>query len=114
MKMKQKQQIAALRGRGDSYKKIGLIEDCGLAQSVLCDTLGIDVELAEMNRELEMVSELSRKAIYENARTAMSQSEWSERNNSYLERHKQASRRLEELEARKRDRLRRSRVVAKD
>ena len=114
MKMKQKPQIAALRGRGDSYKKIGLIEDCGLAQSVLCDTLGIDVELAEMNRELEMVSELSRKAIYENARTAMSQSEWSERNNSYLERHRQASHRLEELEAQKRDRLRRSRVVAKD
>ena len=83
----------------------GLIEDCRLAQSVLCDTSGIDAELAGVRSELEVVSELSRKAIYENARTAMSQSEWSERNNSYLERHKQASQRLEELEVRKRERL---------
>ena len=83
----------------------GLIEDCRMAQSVLCDTSGIDAELAEVRSEIEVVSELSRKAIYENARTAMSQSEWSERNNSYLERHKQASQRLEELEAQKRERL---------
>lgn len=82
----------------------GLIEDCRMTQSVLCDTSEIDVELAEVRSELEVVSELSRKAIYENARTAMS-GEWSERNNSYLERHKQASQRQEELEVRKRERL---------
>ena len=89
----------------------GLIEDCRMAQTVLCDTLEIDAELAEVRSEIEVVSELSRKAIYENARTAMSQSEWSERNNSYLERHKQASQRLEELEAQKRERFGRGKVL---
>ena len=88
-----------------------LIEDCRMAQAVLCDTSEIDVELAEVRSELEVVSELSRKAIYENARTAMSQSEWSERNNSYLERHKQASHRLEELEVRKRERLGKAKIL---
>lgn len=83
----------------------GLIEDCRLAQTVLCDTSEIDAELAELRSELEVVSELSRKAIYENARTAMSQSEWSERNSNYLERHRQASQRAEELETQKRERL---------
>ena len=83
----------------------GLIEDCRMAQTILCDTSEIDAELVKVRNELEAVSELSRKAIYENARTAMSQSEWSERNNSYLERHKQVSHRLEELEVRKRERL---------
>ncbi len=89
----------------------GLIEDSRLAQRVLCDTSEIDVELAEVRNELEVVSELSRKAIYENARTAMSQNEWSERNNSYLERHRQASQRLEELEAQKRERLGKDKIL---
>ncbi len=89
----------------------GLIEDCRLAQSVLCDTSGIDVQLAEVRSELEVVAELSRKAIYENARTAMSQNEWSERNNSYLERHRQALKRLEELEVQKRKRLGKGKIL---
>ena len=89
----------------------GMIEDCRLAQSVLCDTSGIDAELAEVRSEIEVVSDLSRKAIYECARTAISQSEWSERNNSYLERHKQASHRLEELEAQKRERLGKGKIL---
>ena len=86
-------------------------DDCRLAQDVLCHTSDIDAELAEVRSELEVVSELSRKAIYENVRTAMSQSEWSERNNSYLERHRQASHQLEELEAQKCERLGRGKVL---
>ena len=61
--------------------------------------------------ELEVVTELSRKAIYENARTALSQREWSERNNGYLERHRQASQRAEELEAQKRERLGKGKIL---
>ena len=54
----------------------GLIEDCRLAQSVLCDTTAIDAELVELHRELEIVTALSRKAVLENARTAVNQTEW--------------------------------------
>ena len=64
----------------------------------LCDCSEIDAELDELMREIEVVTELFKKAIYENARVAVSQDEWSERNNSYLERHRKATDRVAELE----------------
>jgi len=89
----------------------GLIEDCRLAQSVLCDTTAIDAELAELRSEIEVVTELSRKAIYENARTAVNQTEWAERNNAYLDRHRKASERVDELETVKRERLGKAKII---
>ena len=52
-----------------------------------------------------MVTELSRKAIYDNARTAQSQSDFNERNDCYIERHRKATERIDELEALKRERF---------
>ncbi|MDR1692094.1 MAG: recombinase family protein [Oscillospiraceae bacterium] len=89
----------------------GLIEDCRLAQSVLCDATAIDAELAELHSEIDVVTELSRKAIYENARTAVNQTEWTKRNNAYLERHRKASERMDELEAAKRERLGKAKII---
>lgn len=88
-----------------------LIEDCRLAQTVLCDTTAIDAELAELRSEIEVVTELSRKAIYENAHIAVNQSEWTERNNSYLDRHRRATGRVDELESAKRERLGKSKIL---
>jgi hypothetical protein len=51
-----------------------------------------------------VVTELSKKAIYENARVPVSQDEWNERNNSYLERHRKATEQIAELETLKRER----------
>jgi hypothetical protein len=59
--------------------RAGLIEDCRLAQSVLCDTMALDAELADWQKELAVVSELYRKTISENARTTVNQAEWKER-----------------------------------
>ncbi len=83
----------------------GLIEDCRLAQTAISDTIAIEAELAELLREIEVVTELSRKAIYENARTAQSQNAFNERNDGYLERHRKATERIDELETAKRERL---------
>ena len=58
-----------------------------------------------------MVTELSKKAIYENARIPASQDEWSERNNSYLKRHRKATERVAELERLKRERQNKSLVL---
>ena len=88
-----------------------LIEDCRLVQSVLCDTTAIDSELVELHRELEVVTALSRTAVLENARTAVNQIEWSERNNAYLERHHRASEREDELEAAKRERFGKAKLI---
>lgn len=89
----------------------GLSEDCRLAQKVLCDTTAIDTELAESLREIEVVIELSRKAIYENARTAVNQTEWAERNDAYLDRHRRASEQVDELETAERERLGKSKII---
>ena len=89
----------------------GLIEDCRLVQGVICDTTAIDAELVELHSELEVVTALSRNAVLENARTAVNQTEWSERNNAYLERHHRASKRVDELEATKRERLGKTKLI---
>ena len=83
----------------------GLITDCRLAQSAISDTSAIETELAELLREIEVITELSRKAIYENARNAQNQSDFKERNDGYLERHRKATERIAELEAEKRERI---------
>ncbi|MFA5513483.1 MAG: hypothetical protein WDA17_01010 [Sphaerochaetaceae bacterium] len=93
------------------HDRNGLIEDCRLAQNVLCDTTAIDTELSELFREIEVVTELSRKAIYENARIAVDQTEWAERNNAYIERHHKATERIDELETAKRERLGKSKII---
>ena len=88
-----------------------LIQDCHLAKGLLCDTTAIDIELAELQNEIEVVTELSRKAIFENARTAVNQAEWNEKNNNYLERHKKATERMDELDAAKRERIGKGKII---
>jgi site-specific DNA recombinase len=80
-----------LRGREE------LIANCRISQSTICDCSEIDTELEELRREIEVVAELSKKAIYENARVAVSQEEFNERNHGYQERHRQATERVVEL-----------------
>ena len=79
--------------------------------SILCDTSAIDAELVELLSEIDVVAELSRKAILENARSAVNQAEWSERNNAYLERNHKASEHVDELEATKRERLGKAKTI---
>lgn len=81
-----------------------LVANCRLAQSYLCDCSEIDAELVELMDEIEVVTELARKAIYESARTVVNQDEFNERNNSYLERHRKATERVAELEGLRRER----------
>ncbi|MDR1805607.1 MAG: recombinase family protein, partial [Clostridium sp.] len=89
----------------------GLIEDCRLAQAAISNTAAIDAEIEELRREIEVVAELSRKAIYENARTAQNQDEFNERNDGYLDRHRKASERVDALEAAKRERLAKGKIL---
>lgn len=75
-----------------------LLANCRLAQEVLCDCLAIETELEELHREIEIVSELTRKAIYENACVAANQDDFHERHSGYIERHQKATERVAELE----------------
>lgn len=80
-----------------------ILTNCRLAQKALCDFTEIDAELAKLYSEIEVVSELSRNAINENAHIAMSQKEWNERNNELLERYRVATERVTKLENLKRE-----------
>lgn len=88
-----------------------LIANCRIAQKTLCDRTEIDTEIDELNREIEVIAELSRKSIHENAQTAIDQAEWNDRNNGYLERHRKALERATELEELKRERQSKSLVL---
>ena len=41
----------------------GLIEDCRLAQDILCNTSAIDAEFVDLLSEIEVVTELSRNPV---------------------------------------------------
>ena len=88
-----------------------LIADCRAAKAVHCDCAAIDAEMAELSREIEVVTDLSRKAIHEIARNAADQEGLNERNNGYLERHCKATERKAALEAAKRQRKSRARIL---
>jgi site-specific DNA recombinase len=81
-----------------------ILANCRLAQEVLCNCTEIDAELKELQREIDVVAELLRKAVYENARIAQNQDEFNERNNRYWERHRKATERFNQLEEIKRER----------
>jgi DNA invertase Pin-like site-specific DNA recombinase len=87
-----------MEGRGE------LLENCRIALSALCDTESIDTELETLRQEIEVVAELSRKAIYENAHVAKDQVEWAKQHNGYIERHGKLTARTEALETQKQER----------
>jgi len=82
-----------------------VIANCQLAKNVLCDCNEIYAKQEELRREIEVLADLSRKAINENAHVAQNQDEFIERTNGYLERHRFVNGRLAELEGVKRERI---------
>jgi hypothetical protein len=89
-----------------------LIEDCRETQMLLCDTTAIDAEIAKLEREVETIEGLARQAVQQNAREVIDQSEWTERNGLYLKRHSEATKRLEELDRQRADRIGRDKTIA--
>ncbi len=85
-----------------------LLANCRIAQKVLCDCSAIETELAELHREIEVVAELTRKAIYENARIPVNQDEFNEQHRGYIERHRIATGRVTQLEDKQRNRQNKS------
>ena len=75
-----------------------LLANCRIAQELLCDCSAIETQIGELQREIEVVSELTRKSIYANARFAINQDEFNERHQGYIERHRIATERFAELE----------------
>lgn len=64
----------------------------------------IDAELEGLLQEVEVVTELTQRCIQENARSAQSQEEYTERYNGYVARHDAAKDRADNLQREKKER----------
>jgi DNA invertase Pin-like site-specific DNA recombinase len=101
--------VTAFNQLSDCRKNV--IEDCRTLQKMLCDTSEIDGEIVALEREIDEVEGLVRQAINTNAREVIDQTEWTERNGIYLKRHAEATKRLEELDKKKIERVSRSKTI---
>ena len=88
-----------------------MITDCKIAKAMLCDCKAIDKELAEINREVDVVTNLSRKAIHEIACSTTEEKKLNARNEGYLKRLRAANERIAALEADKRKRKGRAHLL---
>jgi len=78
--------------------KEALLENCEQVRAMYTDCTAIDAGLAELLRELDVVAELTRKCIEENAVSVQNQDEYFSRYNGYVERYDAAKVKVEALE----------------
>jgi len=81
-----------------------ILDDCRLMQNTLTDCEGIDRQIAELEQEIEVVTELTKRCIAENAQAALSQTEYNTRYNGLVQRYNTATASLESLKKTKTDR----------
>ena len=74
-------------------------------QSHLTDCSAIDAELDSLLREIEVVTELTRRCVQENAYSAQSQKDYVERYNGYVARYETAKAKVDALRQQKENRL---------
>ena len=89
--------ITAFNQRLDNREAIFAAYDEVLA--ALTDTTALDAEAAELIGERDIVTELTRKAVDENARAPLDQDEYNARFNALVARYEAAEARLAEIEA---------------
>lgn len=75
-----------------------ILENCELVRAKYTDCTTIDGELADLLREIDVVTELTRKCVEENATCAQNQCEYTTRYNGYVERYNTTKARIEALE----------------
>lgn len=78
--------------------KDAILDDCRVIQATLTDCSALDKEAMDLQRELEVVIELARQCISENAVAAHDQTAYQEKYNGYVERYEHLKSRAEELE----------------
>ena len=78
--------------------KEAILENCEQVKAIYTNCTVIDTELANLLREIDVVTELTRKCAEENAASAQNQAEYTARYNGYVERYNTAKARVETLE----------------
>lgn len=88
-----------------------LLEHCRIMQETLTDTKAIDDELESLDMEIEVVNELIRKSIMENATTAQNQDDYNKRYAEFSERYDKLKARKDALTAKKQKRILQSNAI---
>jgi hypothetical protein len=78
-------------------KRSGVIEDCELMRRSLTDFTSLDAEIAKQREETEVVAELVKVVVKENAATSQSQEEYMKKYESLTKRYEAAASVLEKL-----------------
>lgn len=82
-----------------------LLDDCRLMQTELTDWSSIDLEISELYQEMDVVTELTRKCVEQNSRSAQSQEEYIARYNTLVKRYDVAKTKTEALQRKRTDRM---------
>ena len=88
--------IAALNQLLDHRDEV--LANCEQVRDTLTDCSAIDAEIEELVREIEVVTELTRKCVEENARTAQDQGTYLARYNEYCDRYNTLAAKVNELQ----------------
>ena len=75
------------------------------------DTTALDAEINELNREMEIVAELTRKCIAENSSNAQDQEEYAIRYNGYVDRYEKAKGKYDALVTERNDRMAKAKAI---
>ena len=91
--------------------KTELVDDCQLIQDRLTNTSEIDKQIAELTNELEIVVELTRRCVENNAHSAQDQEDYSARYASYVERYEAINAEIEALETQRNKRIAKANAI---
>lgn len=82
-----------------------ILDNCRMMQSMMTDCTEIDEKQQAVLQEMEVVSELTRKYITENSRTAQNQDEYNAHYNGLVERYEKLQKKSFSLQKQKEERL---------
>lgn len=87
--------------------KAEVIAKCETVRDLLTDCTELDAEIGTLISELEVVTELTRKCIEENAQTAQDQAEYQNRYANYCTRYNELAAKINELQQQREERMHR-------
>ena len=89
-----------------------VLERCRSLYEIFMDTSALDDEIAEHVRECEILTELTRRLVKENAQQGMDQDEFMRKYGSYVSKYDRESAKVEKLKAHRTERLQKAEAVS--
>lgn len=79
----------------------GIIADCTQMRRIISDCTALDAEIEKLTEEIEIVAEMVKACVKENASSAQSQEEYTKKYNNLVKHYQKTASRLDELAAKK-------------